>query len=146
MHKMFTMPWWRNQMEALSAVLALCAGNSPVIGEFPAQRPVTRSLNVFLDLRLNKRLSKQSRGWWFKTPSHTLKRHFNVYERDRQMWRSQRKKLFNDIKVCVKFHFFLPNLVAFSCYTVNIHLEKWLFYLFTVPTWNKVFLLFLPLL
>ena len=38
-------------------------------GEFPAQRPVTRSFDVFVDLRLNKRLSKQPRGWWFKTPS-----------------------------------------------------------------------------
>ena len=38
-------------------------------GEFPAQRPVTRSFDVFLDLRLNKRLSKQPWGWWFETPS-----------------------------------------------------------------------------
>ena len=45
-------------METFSALLAICAGNSPVPGEFPAQRPVTRSLDVFFDLRLNKRLSK----------------------------------------------------------------------------------------
>ena len=51
-------PWWRHQMETSSALLAICAGNSPVTGEFPAQRPVTRSFDVFLDLRLNKRLSK----------------------------------------------------------------------------------------
>ena len=57
-------PWWRHQMESFSALLALCAGNSPVTGEFPAQRPVTRSFDVFYDLCLNKRLSKQSRGWW----------------------------------------------------------------------------------
>ena len=56
--------WWRPQMETLSALLALCAGNSPVTGEFPAQRPVTRSFDVFFDLRLNKRLSKQSWRWW----------------------------------------------------------------------------------
>ena len=36
-------------------------------GEFPAQRPVTRSSDVFFDLRLNKLLSKQSWGWWFET-------------------------------------------------------------------------------
>ena len=48
-------PWWRHQMEIFSALLALYAGNSPVNGEFPAQRPVTRSFNVFFDLRLNKR-------------------------------------------------------------------------------------------
>ena len=35
----------------------LC-GESPVTGEFPTQRPVTRSLDVFFHLRLNKRLSK----------------------------------------------------------------------------------------
>ena len=29
-------------------------------GEFPTQRPVTRSFDVFIDLRLYKRLSKQS--------------------------------------------------------------------------------------
>ena len=52
-------------------------GNSPVPGEFPAQRPVTRSFDVFFDLRPNKRLSKQSRGWWFKTPSRPLWRHCN---------------------------------------------------------------------
>ena len=41
-------------------------------GEFPPQRPVTRSFDVFFDLRLNKRLSKQSCGWWFETPSRPL--------------------------------------------------------------------------
>ena len=41
-------------------------------GEFPTQRPVTRSFDVFFDLRLNKRLSKQPRGWWFEMPSWSL--------------------------------------------------------------------------
>ena len=45
-------------METLSVLLALCAGNSPVTGEFPTQRPVTRIFDVFFDLHLNKRLSK----------------------------------------------------------------------------------------
>ena len=67
--------WWRHQMETLSALLALCAGNSPVTSEFPSQRPVMRSFDVFFDLRLNKRLSKQSRHWWFETPSCSLWRH-----------------------------------------------------------------------
>ena len=44
-------------METFSALLAICAGNSPVPGEFPTQRPVTWSFDVFFDLRLNKRLS-----------------------------------------------------------------------------------------
>ena len=55
--------WKRRQMETFSVLLAICAGNSPAPGEFPAQRPVKRRLNIFFHLRLNKRLSKQSRGW-----------------------------------------------------------------------------------
>ena len=65
--------------ETLSALLDLCAGNSPVFGEFPSQRPVTRSLDVFFDLLLNKRLSKESRRWWFETPSSSLWRHYDIY-------------------------------------------------------------------
>ena len=70
--------WWRHQMETFSALLAICAGNSPIPGEFPAQRPVTRSFDVFFDLRLNKRLSKQPWGWWFETPSWSLWRQCNA--------------------------------------------------------------------
>ena len=44
-------------MEIFSALLVICAGNSPVTGEFLAQRPVTRSFDIFFDLRLNERLS-----------------------------------------------------------------------------------------
>ena len=54
-------PWWRYQMETFSAWLALCAG--------------TRSFDVFFGLRLNKRLSKQSRRWWFGKPLRSLWRH-----------------------------------------------------------------------
>ena len=61
-----------------SALLAFCVGNSPVTGEFLAQRPVTRSFDVFFDLSLNKRLSEQSWGWWFGTSSPPLWRHSNV--------------------------------------------------------------------
>ena len=73
-----TNTWWRHQMETFSASLALCAGTSPVTGESPTQRPVTRSFDVFFDLCLNKRLSKQSQGWCFETPSRSLWRHCNV--------------------------------------------------------------------
>ena len=61
--------WWRHQMQIFFALLARCAKNSPVTGEFPSQRPVTFSSEAFFDLRLNKRLSKQSRRWWFETQS-----------------------------------------------------------------------------
>ena len=53
--------WWRHQME------------------FPTQRPVTRSFDVFFDLRPYKRLSKQLWGWWFETPSCPLWRHCNDF-------------------------------------------------------------------
>ena len=60
--------WWRHQMETFSALLT-------VTGEFPTQRPVTQSFDVFSYLRLNIRLSEQSWGWRFETPSRQLWRH-----------------------------------------------------------------------
>ena len=77
-HSIYVTPRWRHQMETFSALLAICVGNSPVTGEFPAQKPVTRSFDVFFDLRLNKCLSKQSWSWWFETTSVSLWRHRNV--------------------------------------------------------------------
>ena len=65
-------------METFSALLAICAGNSPVPGEFPAQRPVTQSFDVFFYLRLNKQFNKQSWGWWFETLLRPSWRHYNV--------------------------------------------------------------------
>ena len=70
--------WWRHQLETFSALPAICAGihRSPVNpGEFPTRMPV----RCFFDLRPNKRLSKQSWGWWFETPSFPLCRHCHGY-------------------------------------------------------------------
>ena len=78
--------WWRNEMEIFFALLAICAGNSPVTGEFPAQRPVTRSFDVFFNLRLNKRLSKQSWCRWFVMPSCPIWRHCNEIMRLDVKW------------------------------------------------------------
>ena len=36
--------WWGHQIETFSALLAICAGNSPVTGEFPSESPETFSL------------------------------------------------------------------------------------------------------
>ena len=71
--------WWRHLMETFSALLDLYAGSSPVTFNtgIPTQRPVTRSFDVFYDLHLNKRLNKQSWGWWYETPSCSLWRHCN---------------------------------------------------------------------
>ena len=70
----------------ISALLAICEGNPPVTGEFPSQRPVTRSYEVFFDPRLNERLSKQSRRRWFETPSPSLWCHCNVYKTLKRWW------------------------------------------------------------
>ena len=69
---------WRHQMETFSASLVICVGNSPAPGEFPTQRPETWSFDASFNLRPNKRLSKQSRCWWFETPSRPLWRNCNV--------------------------------------------------------------------
>ena len=62
-------------METFSALLAICAGNSPVPGEFPTQRPVTRSFDVFFDLRPNKRLY-----WVNNDEAGDLRRHWAHYD------------------------------------------------------------------
>ena len=64
-------PWWRHQMETYSALLAICAVNSPVTGEFLAQRTVTRSFHVFFDLRLHAWLN----GWVNNREAGDLRRH-----------------------------------------------------------------------
>ena len=56
--------------------------NGPLCQEFaghrwtppppPLQRPARLNIAVYFDLCLNKRLSKQSRRWWFETPSRSL--------------------------------------------------------------------------
>ena len=60
---------------SISTLLALCAGKSPVPGEFPSQRPVTRSFDVFFDLRPNKRLKKQNND-----DAGDLRRHRTHYD------------------------------------------------------------------
>ena len=98
--------WWRHQMETFSALLAICAGNSPVPGDFPTQRPVTRSFDVFFNLCLNKRLRKQSWRWWFETLSRPLWRHCNGVQvnvpQDRTLWSSINQILYNK---CIAYLF-----------------------------------------
>ena len=60
-------------METFSALLAICAENSPVPGEFPTQRPVTRSFDVFFDLRLNN-------GWVNNCDAGDLRRYRSHYD------------------------------------------------------------------
>ena len=92
--------WWRHLMETFSALLAICTGNSPGTGEYPTQRPGTRSFHVFFDLHLNKRLSKQWWGWWSETQSCPLWRQCNdvIYFRH-----------FKNMALCI-LHPFLPRI------------------------------------
>ena len=76
-----SIPMTTSSNGSISALLAICAGNSPVTGEFPAQRPETRSFYFFFDLCLNKQLRKQSWGWWFEKLSRPLWRHCNVCQK-----------------------------------------------------------------
>ena len=82
-------------------LLAICAGNSPVPGEFPTQRPVTRSFDIFFDLRLNKRLSKNNR----ETGDLRCRRsHYDIKVMDSQM-----------AQCLCAFLLILPKLVCFLC-------------------------------
>ena len=69
----FVRLWWRHKMETFPALLAICAGNSPVTGEFPARRPMARSFDIFVDLRLNKRLRNNREA-------DDLRRHRALYD------------------------------------------------------------------
>ena len=82
-------PCWANPIDVRVLVVDMMTSSNgnifrvtgPLFGEFtgpiefPSQRPVARSFDVFFDLRLNKRLGKKPWGWWFETPSWSLWRH-----------------------------------------------------------------------
>ena len=80
--------WWRHQMETFFALLALCAGNSLVTGEFPSQCPVTRSFNVFF-------ICAWINGWANNREARDLRRyrvHYDVivmiWWLDHEIWNS----------------------------------------------------------
>ena len=65
--------WWRHQIETISALLAICAGNSPVTVEFPSQKSMTRTFDIFVDLHLNN-------GWVNTWDAGDLRRHRVHYD------------------------------------------------------------------
>ena len=71
-------PWWHHQKENFPRYWWFVRGihRSPVNSTH--KRPVTQSFDVFFDQCLNIRLSKQSSGWWFETPSCPLWCHCNA--------------------------------------------------------------------
>ena len=95
-------------METFSALLTICVGNSPVRGEFPIQRPVTRRFDVFFDLHPNKRLSKQWWGWWFEKSSCPWWHHCNEYT------------VFTCC-VCISYRWMLPIFVRFTSLELELY-------------------------
>ena len=83
------LPWfrftvsWRHKIKTFSRYWPFARGIHQ------RRRPVTRSFDVFFDLCLNIRLSKQSWGWWFETPSRILWRHSLALRRRRFCVQSQ---------------------------------------------------------
>ena len=139
------MTWRRNQMETCSALLALCAGYSPVTGEFPAQRPVTWSFDIFFDLRLNKQLSKQLWGWSFEMPSWSLWRHCNEISSGIQdCWRSISPKVESTIIQSQpnfsRSYSFVPGFVNMQMWhCIRYHCHCSYIYAHSHDVWNKTF-------
>ena len=73
-------------------------GESMLTGDFPSQRPVTRSFDVFFDLRPNNRLSKHWRRLWFETPAPLLWRHCNDMSRNDIDHARQTREKFNYLR------------------------------------------------
>ena len=109
--------WWRHQTETFSALLVLCAGNSPVNCKFPLQRPVTRSFDIFFDLCLNKRLSRQSWGWCFETPSYP----YDV----RAMWHAGSRYMFSCEKLLYGFMYVSMWHLDYMCTSKINHISIW---------------------
>ena len=125
----------------------LC-GEFTGLGEFPTQRPVTRSFDVFFDLRPNKRLSKQPWGWWFETLSWSLRRHCNgcssISRYSRILQRNQVRYWLNDKFSNDNYHcdYWLKGTGSnFGCLSVTCsHSHLKTAYMDTAPT-QRIFLI-----
>ena len=122
----------------LSALLHVCAGISPVTDEFPSQRPVTRSLDVFFDLRLHKRLNKQWYDWGFETPSRSLWRHCNYHIKTQVMGMTYKNVKFSLFSIGIHIEYHKWQKVSFYFYLTqfdtNNHLLCLCGYNWTVPS------------
>ena len=125
------MPMMTSSNENIFRVTGPLCGEFTGPGEFPTQRPVTRSFNVFFDLRLNKRLSKQPWGLWFETLPWSLWRHCNATRPNQSLeYKSPRPVLGNfmfSVRFCVprrrhnNFYFSRQNRL---CVTLDISIKK----------------------
>ena len=86
--------WWRHQMEIFFALLVLCAGKSPVTGEFPTQRPVTRGFDVSL-------ICGWINGWVNNGEAGDLRRHRAHYD-DIVMFMSYGETLYGEYILWIK--------------------------------------------
>ena len=116
--------WWRRQMETFSAFLAICAihrlsVNSPRKGQWRG------ALLFFFDLRLNKRLSKQSWGWWFETPWNQLWRHCNDCF-------DKRKSIYPYAKLGVSYDFKSDRGIAIFLYNLRSIINAFWIYTNTI--------------
>ena len=90
--------------------------NSSIDGEFPSQRPVTRSFDVIFDLCLKKKqFSTQSRCWWFETPSCPLWRHCNYVD-----VRKERATAIDMEKQVVDTHRHISKIRHTECQNFNV--------------------------
>ena len=141
-----------------------CQGNPPVTGGLPSKRPVTRSLDGFFDLCLNKRLSKQSRRRWFAALSRSLWHHCNaqtgpINSHKHLMsvsyqtsficaWPFERFKLGHAEKHCQFDNFVVINDTV-SCHNDNWLCQQWRqgcqfdYILFPMMGWNWIHLIML---
>ena len=108
--------WWRHQMETFSALLAICAGNSPVPGEIPTQRPVTRSLMFSL-------ICARKNDWVNNGEAGDLRRHLAHYDvivmLKTQVW-------YNLVEIA-KWGWLLTKQGAISSLVVIIYYPQWPF-------------------
>ena len=98
--------WWHHQMETFSALLALCAGNSPITGEFPFQIPVTRIFDVFFELCLNKWLNNREAGDLIRHRAHYDVTFMHIWWVSRHSDRVIRKPYMGYSTVSIKFIFY----------------------------------------
>ena len=113
----------------ISALVALCEENPPISSRLLSQMPITRSFDVFFDLRQNKRLSKQLRRRWFKTSSRSLWSHCNVLSQTLTYRRFSSTAV--DISACMmNYNLLFYENVTYSCREL-VDLTS------SVNTWSK---------
>ena len=133
--------WWRHQMEPFSALLAFCAGKSPVTSEFPSQSPVTRSFNVFFDLclKINGWVNNHEAGdlrptLWNQCIDFSKNRYISTMRRKSNsswIFSCLRKLSLECYKIWFGYHKLLDG--ALGCNWLSIHKWEWGFILYMCP-------------